>query len=162
MLGIEDSRARSSSRCRCLDCAESRTARRVGVLARGTLATQRWQCQGFLAFAAISPSRSGTARNYWRSPLRIGTARNNWRKPVPRHPTLALPGMIGVRGLLATQDWHCQGFLASAAPAPPSVGTANDHWRQPAPQAACPKKGLPRMQERSMRGARREIVRLRS
>lgn len=127
--------------------------RRSGLALPGSIggirprATQFWHCQGFLAETGSSPLRIGTARNYWRSPLRIGTARNNWRKPVPRHPTLALPVMIGVRGFLATQDWHCQGFLASAAPAPLSSGAAND-FRHPLPPRCrhprrAPKKDCP-------------------
>ena len=30
---------------------------------------------------------------------------------------------------LATQGWHCQGFLASHAASPLSVGSARDYWR---------------------------------
>ena len=31
----------------------------------------------------------------------------------------------------ATEDWHCQGFLAFSAPKPPRIGTARDIWRLP-------------------------------
>ena len=49
-------------------------------------ATQGWQCQEFLAFAAPSP-------------LKIGTARDFWRRAGFRHPVLALPGIAGLRPL---------------------------------------------------------------
>ena len=63
------------------------------------LATERWHCQGFLAFPGSSPPSAGTARD-------------SWRGAGFRHPGLALPGISGVPGVLATQLWHCQGFLA--------------------------------------------------
>lgn len=31
---------------------------------------------------------------------------------------------------LASQGWHCQGFLASHAASPPISGTARDYWRR--------------------------------
>lgn len=46
------------------------------------LATQGWQCQEFLAFAAPSP-------------LKIGTARDFRRLRSLRHPGLAVPGIAG-------------------------------------------------------------------
>ena len=66
-------------------------------------ATQGWQCQEFLAFAAPSPLKIGTARDFWR--------RAGFRHPVLalpgiagslagfRHPVLALPGIAGLRPL---------------------------------------------------------------
>ena len=59
-----------------------------------------------------------------------------------RHPALAVPGFSGECGLLATQFWHCQGFLAFATQIwhcqgflacsgflPSSISTARDFWR---------------------------------
>ena len=80
------------------------------------LATQGWQCQEFLAFAAPSPLKIGTARDCWRragfrhpvlalpgiagSLARFsGTARDYWRGAGFRHPVLALPGIAGLRPL---------------------------------------------------------------
>ncbi len=80
------------------------------------LATQRWHCQGFLAFATPSPLRIGTARDFRRlrslrhpglavpgiagSLARFsGTARDYWRGAGFRHPVLALPGIAGLRPL---------------------------------------------------------------
>lgn len=80
------------------------------------LATQGWQCQEFLAFAAPSPLKIGTARDFWRlRPPRhpglavpgiagslarfSGTARDYWRGAGFRHLVLALPGIAGLRPL---------------------------------------------------------------
>ena len=34
----------------------------------------------------------------------------------------------GFGRVLATQDWHCQGFPAFAVSAPPRIGSARDCW----------------------------------
>ena len=51
-----------------------------------------------------------------------------WLRAASRHSALALPGISGVCGPLATQDWHCQGFPAFAVSAPPRIGSARDCW----------------------------------
>ena len=95
----------------------------------GTSATERWHCQRFLASGASSPPSSGTARD-------------SWRQAAPRHPVLALPGIIGFRHstlalpgipgagrVLATHFWHCQVFLARDGFSQLNVGTARISWR---------------------------------
>ena len=46
-----------------------------------------------------------------------------------RHLGLAVPGILGARRVLATQDWHCQELLASRSFLPLIVGSARDYWR---------------------------------
>lgn len=60
---------------------------------------------------------------------RVGTARDFWHPTRPRHSALAVPGITGAGRVLATQGWHCQGFLASHAASPPISGTARIPWR---------------------------------
>lgn len=96
---------------------------------RPHLASQGWHCQGFLAWGGPSPLSVGTARISGQKPLRIDSARDYWRGAGFRRPALALPGFSGAGRPLATQLWHCQGFLASHAASPPISGTARIPWR---------------------------------
>ena len=94
----------------------------------------------------MGAARSASLRDV--APLNAGTARLFWRGAPMRHSTLALPGLsgrshsalalpmfLGVKGALATRDWHCQAFLAGSARAPPRIGIARESWR---PRALCP------------------------
>ena len=45
-----------------------------------------------------------------------------------RRSALALPGIFGGYGPLATQSWQCQGLLARMPQMPPKAGTARDFW----------------------------------
>lgn len=75
------------------------------------------------------------------APLNVGTARPFWRGAPTRHSRLALPGLsgrshsalalpmfLGAEGALATQDWHCQCFLAWGGFSPSRIGTARESW----------------------------------
>ena len=97
-------------------------------------ASQDWHCQGFPARGGFPPLRVGTARISGQKPLMIGTARDYWRRAASRHPALALPGFSGAGRVLASQDWHCQEFLAPGGLSPLRVGTARDSWRGAGPR----------------------------
>ena len=55
--------------------------------------------------------------------------RSAFADTLQRHLGLAVPGILGARRVLATQDWHCQELLASRSFLPLIVGSARDYWR---------------------------------